>query len=106
MEEMSNKWVAKIEAFVEDWFFILLLIFFIRCIFSFDGFMLIIFYIINSVVSCYVDVLEIANTPLAYITINKIVMFICYCITALVGIICVYGIWSCLRDLIYGCQEE
>lgn len=56
--------------------------------------------IIITSMSCYFDAVQIANTPLASLTIAKIFLLIFYCIAAFFIIKCSFGIWSCLSNFL------
>lgn len=57
-------------------------------------------FIISTGTSCYFEAVEIANTPLASLTIAKIFLFIFYCVLAWFIIMCAYGTWSLINSLL------
>jgi hypothetical protein len=63
-------------------------------------------YITGVVMACGADAIEIADTPLASLTIAKIFILAWYCLIAWFLANCAWGIWSYISDLLSRHQEN
>lgn len=106
MKELIEEWAQKNKNLLHKLFYIVVAIILIGLIcedlVSRDGGYIrpAVSYIIGIGMSCCADAVEIANTPLASLTIAKIFLFIWYCSVAWLLTMFAYGIWSCLRDFL------
>lgn len=112
MREMIDKWTPKIKSLLHKLFWILVAIFLFSLVCQdFDrhdgGYIRpAVAYIIEVGMSCYADAVETANTPLASLTIAKIILFIFYCFGALFVATCVFGLWFLIKSLFEEDEEK